>query len=119
LHLCYHLSKMPNIRPWQWVMATFMRTQAIDWAHAEPKTKHSRIYLCQVETWNRKSKQRWIIKVYSILKMVPVRTAQPAAAASAMLWPANPGRNDPPTTAMGESLYRSLSSPVMQIIYLS
>jgi hypothetical protein len=34
----------------------------------------------------------------------PVITAQPAAAASEKLWPAKPGRNEPPTTAIGVTL---------------
>ena len=34
----------------------------------------------------------------------PVTTAQPAAAASEILWPAKPGRNEPPITATGVTL---------------
>lgn len=34
----------------------------------------------------------------------PVKIAQPAAAASEILWPAEPGRNEPPITAIGVSL---------------
>lgn len=44
-------------------------------------------------------------------KWLPVKIAQPAAAASAMLWPAKPGKNDPPITAIGVNLYKLLSSP--------
>ena len=34
----------------------------------------------------------------------PVTTAQPAAAASEILWPAKPDRNEPPITATGVTL---------------
>lgn len=37
-------------------------------------------------------------------KSSPVKTAQPAAAASDMLWPAKPGKNEPPTTAIWVNL---------------
>lgn len=42
---------------------------------------------------------------------LPVKTAQPAAAASKMLWPAKPGKNEPPTTAIGVNPYKCLNSP--------
>lgn len=43
-------------------------------------------------------------KVQQKKKISPVKTAQPAAAASDMLWPAKPGKNEPPTTAIGVNL---------------
>lgn len=36
-----------------------------------------------------------------ITSYVPVRTKQPAAAASATLWPAKPSTREPPTNAIG------------------
>lgn len=37
--------------------------------------------------------------------------AQPAAAASDMLWPERLGKKEPPITAIGVNLYKCLSSP--------
>lgn len=42
-------------------------------------------------------------KVYES-KQSPVKTAQPAAAASDMLWPAKSGKKEPPITAIGVNL---------------
>ena len=39
--------------------------------------------------------------------------AQPDAAASDMLWPAEPGKKEPPITAMGVISYRCLNSPTI------
>lgn len=38
------------------------------------------------------------------IKKWPVKTAQPAAAASDILWPADPSENEPPITAIGANL---------------
>lgn len=48
-------------------------------------------------------------------KYSPVKTAQPAAAASDMLWPARPGKKDPPTTAMEVIPYKYLNSPKLHV----
>lgn len=48
-------------------------------------------------------------------KYLPVNTAQPAAAASDMLWPARPGKKDPPTTAMEVIPYKYLNSPMLHV----
>lgn len=47
-------------------------------------------------------------------KWSPVKTAQPAAAASEMLWPVKPGKNEPPITATGDNPYKSRNSPTNQ-----
>lgn len=44
----------------------------------------------------------------------PVKTAQPAAAASDILWPAKPGKKEPPITATADKLYKHLSSPTYE-----
>lgn len=46
----------------------------------------------------------------------PVRTAQPAAAASEMLWPPKPGKKEPPITAIGVNPYKSLNSPANEVL---
>lgn len=48
-------------------------------------------------------------------KKSPVKTAQLAAAASDMLWPAKPGKKEPPITAIGVILYNCLNSPTTQV----
>ena len=48
-------------------------------------------------------------------KYSPVRTAQPAAAASDMLWPAKPGKKEPPITAIGDNPYRCFNSPTNEL----
>lgn len=56
----------------------------------------------------------WAIN-HKCSKRLPVKTAQPAAAASEMLCPAKPGKNDPPITAIGVNIYKLLSSPAINI----
>lgn len=53
-------------------------------------------------------------KFWCMIQILPLKTAQPAAAASDMLWPANPGKKEPPITAIGVNLYNCLNSPTIQ-----
>lgn len=58
-----------------------------------------------------------ILRFKSYLKVVqhaPVKIAQPAAAASEILWPDKPGRNEPPITAIGVKVYKCLNSPAKE-----
>lgn len=43
---------------------------------------------------------------------LPVRSAQPLAAASETLWPAKFGKKEPPITAIGVILYKYFNSPI-------
>jgi len=49
-----------------------------------------------------------------IIQHSPVKTAQPAAAASEILWPDKPGSSEPPITAIGVNVYKSLNSPTKE-----
>lgn len=55
------------------------------------------------------------MKIMCDKECLPVKTAQPAAAASDILWPSKPGRKEPPITAIGVNLYMCLSSPERQV----
>lgn len=45
---------------------------------------------------------------------LPVKTAQPAAAASEILWPDKPWTKEPPITAIGVNVYNCLNSPAKE-----
>lgn len=72
-----------------------------------------------IRTWKIQNKKAFIsgmlrTNLWYGSKYSPVKTAQPAAAASDMLWPERVGKKEPPITATGVNLYKCFNSPISQ-----